>query len=117
MFGGEKQYGKKVLEPYQTLADNSKAREILKWNPTGDLPTCDCKIQKRIKYKITDMQKIFIDCGAHCGESILEAKKRFGDDIKVISFEANPNLAIPLQEHFKNDSNVEINNAAVWIED
>lgn len=63
------------------------------------------------------MQKIFIDCGAHCGESILEAKKRFGDDIKVISFEANPNLAIPLQEHFKNDSNVEINNAAVWIED
>ncbi len=63
------------------------------------------------------MNRIFIDCGAHCGESILEAKKRFGDDIKIISFEANPNLAIPLQEHFKNDPNVEVNNAATWIKD
>lgn len=63
------------------------------------------------------MKKIFIDCGAHCGESILEAKKRYGDKTKIISFEANPNLAIPLQKHFKADSNVEINNAAIWIED
>ena len=39
------------------------------------------------------MSKIFIDCGAHCGESILEAKSRYGNDIKIISFEANPNLA------------------------
>ena len=32
------------------------------------------------------MKKIFLDCGAHCGESILEAKKRYGNDIKIISF-------------------------------
>ncbi len=63
------------------------------------------------------MKKIFLDCGAHCGESILEAKKRYGNDIKIISFEANPNLAIPLQNYFKNDPNVEINNVATWIED
>ena len=63
------------------------------------------------------MSKIFIDCGAHCGESILEAKSRYGNDIKIISFEANPNLAQPLKEHFKNDSNVEIRNEATWIED
>ena len=47
--------------------------------------------------------KLFIDCGAHCGESILEAKKRYGDDVKIISFESNPNLAIPLQKYFKDD--------------
>jgi len=63
------------------------------------------------------MNKIFIDCGAHCGESILEAKRRFGNDIKIISFEANPNLAIPLQNHFKDDLNVEVRNEATWIED
>lgn len=37
MFGGEKTYGNKVLEPFQTLADNSKAKSILGWNPKGDL--------------------------------------------------------------------------------
>jgi len=39
MMGGEKQYGEKRLEPFQTLADNSKARKILGWEPKGDLPT------------------------------------------------------------------------------
>ncbi len=63
------------------------------------------------------MNKIFIDCGAHCGESILEAKRRYGNDIKIISFEANPNLAIPLQNHFKDDLNVEVRNEATWVED
>lgn len=33
------------------------------------------------------MSKYFIDCGAHCGESILMAKQRFGQDTVVISFE------------------------------
>ena len=51
MFGGEKQYGVKVLEPYQTLADNSKAREILKWNPKGDLPTWIKKYKKELNIK------------------------------------------------------------------
>lgn len=60
--------------------------------------------------------KIFIDCGAHCGESILEAKRRFGNDVKIYSFEANTNLAKELIDCFKNDSNVKIENKAVWID-
>ena len=39
MFGGEKQYGVEVLEPQTTLADNSKAENILGWIPQGDLPS------------------------------------------------------------------------------
>ena len=39
MLGGNKTKGKEVLEPFQTLADNSKARLILGWNPQGDLPS------------------------------------------------------------------------------
>ena len=39
MLGGEKTYGEKRLEPFQTLADNQKAKDILGWNPKGDLPT------------------------------------------------------------------------------
>ena len=46
MFGGEKAEGEKVLEPFQTLADNSKAKNILNWNPTGDLPTWIEKYKK-----------------------------------------------------------------------
>ena len=37
MFGGKKTYGEKRLEPYETLADNNKAKTILKWEPTGNL--------------------------------------------------------------------------------
>ncbi len=39
MLGGEKTYGYPRIEPTQTLADNSKAKHILNWNPIGDLPT------------------------------------------------------------------------------
>jgi len=39
MFGGEKLYGNKVIEPFQTLADNSKALLMLDWDPKGDLLT------------------------------------------------------------------------------
>ena len=39
MFGGKKQYGNKVIEPFETLADSSKASLELGWKPTGDLPT------------------------------------------------------------------------------
>ena len=46
MFGGEKAEGQKVLEPFLTLADNSKAKNILNWNPTGDLPTWIEKYKK-----------------------------------------------------------------------
>ena len=37
MFGGKKAYGEKRLEPFETLADNSKVKNILKWSPRGNL--------------------------------------------------------------------------------
>jgi UDP-glucose 4-epimerase len=37
IFGGEKDYYKKVLEPFETLADNTKAKKVLGWNPKGNL--------------------------------------------------------------------------------
>lgn len=37
IFGGEKDYFKEVLEPFETLADNTKAKKILGWNPQGNL--------------------------------------------------------------------------------
>ena len=46
MLGGEKQYGNKVIEPFRTLADNSKADLILNWKPKGDLPTWVEKYKK-----------------------------------------------------------------------
>ena len=61
------------------------------------------------------MKKYFIDCGAHCGESILTAKQRFGIDTHVISFEAVPYLATQLQIIHEGNPTVQIMNAAVWI--
>lgn len=37
MFGGEKIYMGNVLEPYKTLADNNKIKNILGWNPKYDI--------------------------------------------------------------------------------
>jgi UDP-glucose 4-epimerase len=37
MLGGEKLYGEKRIEPFETLANNTKARNILGWNPKGNL--------------------------------------------------------------------------------
>lgn len=48
MFGGEKKYGNKILEPFQTLADNSKAKNILSWNPKGDLVSWIKKYKKEL---------------------------------------------------------------------
>ena len=62
------------------------------------------------------MRKIFIDCGAHCGESILMAKQRFGENIQVVSFEAMPYLAKQLIDIYKDDENVMVMNAAVWTD-
>lgn len=39
MMGGEKTYGEKRIEPFETLADNSKAKTILGWTPQGNLLT------------------------------------------------------------------------------
>lgn len=61
------------------------------------------------------MNKYFIDCGAHCGESILAAKQRFGNDIVTISFEPIPGLAKQLQEIYKDNPTVNIQNSAVWV--
>ena len=38
MMKGEKSYGIRVKEPFETLADNKKAQNILKWKPKGNLP-------------------------------------------------------------------------------
>lgn len=35
--GGEKEYVGNVTEPYETLSDNKKAKEVLKWNPKGNV--------------------------------------------------------------------------------
>ena len=48
MLGGKKSYGNKVIEPFQTLADNSKADLILNWKPKGDLPTWIKKYKKEL---------------------------------------------------------------------
>ena len=61
--------------------------------------------------------KYFIDCGAHCGESILQAKHRFGHDTVTISFEPIPYFVEQLREIYKDDDTVMIENAAVWIDD
>tara|TARA_R110000851_G_scaffold329069_1_gene500608 strand:+ start:1201 stop:2103 length:903 start_codon:yes stop_codon:yes gene_type:complete len=37
MMGGEKSYGNKVIEPHETLADNSKIDLDLNWKPYGNL--------------------------------------------------------------------------------
>ena len=37
MMGGEKSYGNKVIEPFETLADNSKIDLELGWKPKGNL--------------------------------------------------------------------------------
>jgi len=60
---------------------------------------------------------VFIDCGAHCGESILRAKRQFGINTKIISFEPIPYFARGIQEIWKDDESVDIVNAAVWIEE
>jgi UDP-glucose 4-epimerase len=46
MFGGKTIKGKDVLEPFQTLADNSKADLEFNWKPQGDLPSWIKKYKK-----------------------------------------------------------------------
>ena len=48
MLGGEKTYGEKRLEPYETLADNTKAKNILGWSPKGDLTVWIKKYKKEL---------------------------------------------------------------------
>ncbi len=60
---------------------------------------------------------VFIDCGAHCGESILRAKSQYGLDTRIISFEPIPYFANELSKIWESDDNVDVVNAAVWVED
>ena len=48
MLGGVKTYGEKRLEPFQTLADNSKAKNILGWNPKGNIQSWIKKYKKEL---------------------------------------------------------------------
>jgi len=60
------------------------------------------------------MRKIFLDCGANRGQSIVYAKKQFGSDIEIYSFEAVTILFNKLIDKWKDDSNVHLYNQAVW---
>jgi len=60
------------------------------------------------------MRKIFLDCGANRGQSIVGAKKQFGSDIEIYSFEAVPILYDKLIDKWSNDSKVHLYNNAVW---
>jgi FkbM family methyltransferase len=60
---------------------------------------------------------VFIDCGAHCGESILRAKSQFGIGTRTISFEPIPYFANEISKIWEADESVDVVNAAVWIED
>ena len=48
MMGGEKSYGNKVIEPFETLAQTDKLRSHLGWKPTGDLKKWIDKYMKKI---------------------------------------------------------------------
>jgi UDP-glucose 4-epimerase len=48
MLGGEKVKGNTVIEPFKTLADNSKALLMLDWDPQGNLPTWISNYKKEL---------------------------------------------------------------------
>ena len=60
------------------------------------------------------MRKIFLDCGANRGQSIIYAKKQFGSDIEIYSFEAVTVLYNKLIEKWSDDPKVHLFNNAVW---
>ena len=60
------------------------------------------------------MRKIFLDCGANRGQSIVGAKKQFGLETEIYSFEAVPILYNKLLEKWSNDPKVHLYNNAVW---
>ena len=58
--------------------------------------------------------KYFIDCGSHCGESIVRAKGHWGSDTNIIGFEAIPYFANELSKLYEDDDTVMIQNSIVW---
>jgi len=65
--------------------------------------------------KIEDGRKIFIDCGANRGQSIIQARRQYGPDVEIYSFEAVPILYSKLTEKWSSTPNVYLYNNAVWI--
>lgn len=63
------------------------------------------------------MRTIFLDCGANRGQSIIYAKRKFGNDTEIHSFEAVPILYKKLLEKWESDPNVTLYNNACWIAD
>ena len=61
------------------------------------------------------MDKVFIDCGGHVGESITRFKKspRYSDDYKIYSFEPLPNSA----DKYRDMKGISFAEKAVWTED
>jgi len=49
MFERPKKYGEKRMEPFQTLADNTKAKTVLGWRPTGNLPNWIKAYRKKVR--------------------------------------------------------------------
>ena len=47
MFGGACVYNEKRLEPFETLADNTKARNLLGFKPTGNLKKFITELKKQ----------------------------------------------------------------------
>ena len=60
---------------------------------------------------------VFLDCGAHCGESILRAKHQFKGPLKIVAFEPIPYFANEIEKIWENDESVDVINGAVWIKD
>ena len=48
MLGGEKTYGNKVIEPFETLASTAKIDLDLDWKPKGNLQEWINKYKKEI---------------------------------------------------------------------
>ena len=61
------------------------------------------------------MRKVFLDCGAHKGESIDLFRKVYpnADEYEIYSFEAHPEFA----DEIKKRKNINFYNVAVWIKD
>jgi len=64
------------------------------------------------------MKKVFLDCGAHIGESIQTFIRYWSDwkEYEIHSFEANPELTKHFDQ-FKSHNNVHFHPVAVWIDD
>jgi FkbM family methyltransferase len=67
----------------------------------------------------SNSSNIFLDCGAHKGESIAFFLKKIPDanNFKIHSFECNPTSAKILKEKYKDNQNVLLHESAVWIDD